>query len=231
MKLAIVTAVWKRPEVFKLFAKSIELISKIRGLEAVVIVAGSEGQKSRRLVKSFGFEYVEMDNRFLSNKFNAAAEKAKSFNPDYLMITGSDDLISVDLMRFYMKQTKKKPDIIGVLDFYYYDLVSKKSMYWSGYPPRRHGEPAGALRMISKRLMKKLDWQPFDPGRPKGIDSGLWRRVNEIDHSRCIFSMKDFGLFAVDVKSETNITPFQRWENCVYLPSEVILNEFEYLPK
>ena len=48
MKISIVTGVWKRPEVFEMFAQGIKNL----GVEVDVIVAGSEGKRSRDMVQA-----------------------------------------------------------------------------------------------------------------------------------------------------------------------------------
>jgi hypothetical protein len=70
LKLAIVTGVWKRPEVFKLFAKGMHDLRASSSLDITVIVAGSEGIKSRSMVEQYPFYYIEAKNDPLAAKMN-----------------------------------------------------------------------------------------------------------------------------------------------------------------
>ena len=47
MELVVVTGVWKRPEIFEIFANGIKAL-KIKGLNIRCVVAGSEGVKSKK---------------------------------------------------------------------------------------------------------------------------------------------------------------------------------------
>ena len=90
MKICIITAVWKRPEVFKIFAESIKLLKG----DIVVCVVGSEGDKSRKMVESYGFQYTEAPNKPLWVKWNQAAILASQTDADYYLLMGSDDIIN-----------------------------------------------------------------------------------------------------------------------------------------
>ena len=42
-------------------------------------------------------------------------------------------------------------------------------------------------------------------------------------------SLKETNLLAVDIKSKTNITRFQLWDNSTYVDSKIITDEFSYI--
>src|SRR5688500_3149553 len=123
MRLAIVTGVWKRPEVFEMFAEGVKLLQSHFSdrLEIVVCVAGSEGKASQEMVRKHkNFFYTEHSNKPLGVKMNVACLLAKRMSPDYCLMMGSDDIIGVDLMEEYLIQMQKGIDYIYLMDCYFF---------------------------------------------------------------------------------------------------------------
>jgi hypothetical protein len=233
IKLAIVTGVWKRPEVFEMFAKGVhELESACPQFEIITIVAGSEGPKTRRMVEAHGFKYIEVANDPLAAKMNATTLMAQQLNVDYVLCLGSDDVVSPGLMREYEKHMRKRVDYIAVTDFYFYDTVTRSAAYWGGYrDERRKGHTAGAGRVISRRLMAAWNWRPWELKHNHVLDNSMQEKLLRTKHSSAIFSMKERGVYALDIKSDTNMTPFKLWDNTVRIPSEELKALFPYVIK
>ena len=230
MKLAIVSAVWKRPEVLELFATGIRLLKENSPLEIYVILSGSEGAVSRKMVENHGFLYIEMPNEPLALKMNAPVLKAKELNVDYVLCLGSDDIISPELMRVYEREMGEDYDFIGVLDWYFYDTETKKALYWGGYrEPYRKGHTCGAGRVISKRLMEAWNWQPWEVKDSLMLDSSMQDKLKATEHSWSKLSLLEEGVFALDIKSSTNMTPFKNWDNTCEIDVDVIKKHFPYL--
>ena len=108
----MVTGVWKRPEIFEMFAIGVHNL----GIDIDVIVAGSEGDKSRAMVEAHGFHYIEIANKPLSKKMNATTLKAKELGADYVICMCSYDIISPELMQEYIKWMVLGYDYIGIID-------------------------------------------------------------------------------------------------------------------
>jgi len=217
----IVTGMWKRPEVFEIFAKH----TKTLGID--VIVAGSEGKKSRNLAEKYGFHYIEIENDPLAAKMNATTLKAKELKYTHVICVGSDDLLSKELIDEYLTLMRKGYDYIGVTDFYFYELESGKAAYWGGYRDRnRIGHTAGAGRVISKTLLDEWDWMPWDDKDSKYLDNSMQNKLRSSIHPKTTFSLKGKGLLAVDIKSQVNMTPFELWDNTLYIEPKLITDNF-----
>jgi hypothetical protein len=155
IKLAIVTSVWKRPEVFKMFCDGIRvLIESCPEFEISLIVSGSEWFESKSNCDRNGgyllgsglnhYQYIEIPNEPLAAKVNATTYACKNLNVHYVMCMGSDDIMSPELLNAYIPYMRKGIDFIGVTDGYFYDTVSKRSLYWGGYrEPYRKGHTLG----------------------------------------------------------------------------------------
>ncbi len=230
-KVAIVSAVWKRPDVFEYFAKGIHALTSRQDMDFVVIIAGSEGAASMNMVASHGFTYIEIPNDPLSEKHNSTIMTAGQMGVDYVLCLGSDDVISPGLMDVYKEYMEAGIDYIGVTDFYFYDIRTGKASYWGGYRDSRKGHTAGAGRLISRKLMSAWRWRPFEVKHSKVLDNSMQGKLKLTPHSEAVFSLKEKGVFALDIKSETNMTPFELWDNTSYIDPLIIKNNFPYLFK
>lgn len=229
-KVAIITAMWKRPEVFELFGHAVNaLISDVTEVDFEVFCVGSEGETSRNLARSFGFDYIEHSNDRLGEKWGACVEFAAKSDPNYYLMMGSDDVMDSTLFRRYLPYMACGIDFIGVLDWYFYDMNSQKALYWSGYRGQHNrGMTCGAGRMISSQLMRQLQFNPWRGNRlNKRMDSTMNRNLNAIKHSQAAFFMGEgsHGL-GVDIKSDTNISKFTTWDNCKEIDPTLIQTKF-----
>jgi hypothetical protein len=233
MKFAIVTAVWKRPEVFEYFAEGIKnLISSQPSHEFRTFIAGSEGEQSKQMVEKHGFDYVEIPNNPLAKKHNTAVRLAKSWQPDYVLCLGSDDILSPSAFLSYLKiiSTDRTVDIIGTTDLYFYDLMSERAVYWGGYDDDRKGDMAGAGVMLSARLLDMWGWRPWDIHYNDILDNSIRDKIKRTIPCRVeTFSLKQQNSISVDLKSDENMTPFELWPNTVFISPSEVLNEFPYL--
>jgi hypothetical protein len=228
-KIAIITAMWKRPEIFKVFGQlTNDLIKSVPECDFQVFCVGSEGKESRQLAESFGFTYIEHPNDYLGQKWNAVTLAAKSFNPDYCLMMGSDDVMDATLFRRYLPYMQNGIDYIGVLDWYFYDTRTKEAIYWAGYRKAfNRGVTCGAGRFLSAAILESLNWQPWEHDRLHNLlDTSMENRLKTIPHSRAAFIIKDGGGIGLDIKSSTNMTPFAEWDNSWKLPSFHVLGIF-----
>ena len=222
MKVCIISAVWKRPEVFEVFAQAVK---NLEG-DIVVCVAGSEGAKSRRMVEKHGFQYVETPNKPLGVKMNQAAILASQTDADYYLLMGSDDIINQPLYDRYLKIATKGWQYVYLLDCYFYDTVSKTSMYWSGYNRRSNtlvrSNPLraalGCGRFLSKKRMERVRWQPWMNDKYHDLlDTGFDEKMKLTKDISMAVNIKDTDMVILDIKSSTNMTPYEPWENTTYI--------------
>jgi hypothetical protein len=217
----IVTGMWKRPDIFDIFAKHTATL----GID--VIVAGSEGKVSQRQAEKYGFKYIEIENQPLATKMNATTIKAVEDGYSHVICLGSDDLISKELLNEFIRLMKKGYDFIGVLDWYFYDTTTGKASYWGGYIDRqRKGHTCGAGRVISASLLKEWNNAPWEVQHSDFLDNSMQGKLLKTNRHVKTFRLKDRGLFAVDVKSSTNMTPFELWPNTSYIDPSVITSRF-----
>ena len=228
MRVCIISAVWKRPEVFEIFAESIK---SLKG-DIVVCIAGSEGDKSRKMVESHGFEYVETPNEPLGVKMNQAAILASKTDADYYLMMGSDDILNQALYDQYLKAASKGFDYIYVTEGYFYDTVSKKALYWSGYKKDRAvgiRRALGCGRLISRKRMERVRWMPWMNDKYHDLlDTGFDEKMRLTSDISLEIKLKGTNMAILDIKSSTNMTPFAPWDNTTEISKESI---FQFFPK
>lgn len=232
LTVCFITGMWQRHRVFEMFAEGVKDLQKhfAESLDIQACVSGSEGPTSRDLVKSYGFHYVEAPNSPLSAKMNRPLELARKLSADYCLMLGSDDLIGVKLMSKYLEHMRNGVDFVYLTDCYFFDTVSKRGLYWGGYmKPNNKGDAAGIGKLISKRLLDKIDWNCFPPGFDRVLDTGFDKQIKNVPHTRAGINLKQHGLFALDIKSEVNMTHFAPWPNSEYQDGKRIL--FDNLPQ
>lgn len=232
IKISLISLVWKRPEIFEMFATGIKEMKKAmpKDFHLDVIIAGSEGDRSRKMVEAHGFIYIECPNYPLANKANAPLSLARIINPDYVLCMGSDDILHPDTFVMYCDLMRKGVDFMGVLDFYFYDTTSGKSSYWGGYKePYRVGRTCGAGRVLSRRILDLWKWKIWEVKHNHILDNSMDEKLKNVEHKSCTFKLRDFNLYAVDVKSTTNMTPFELWPNSRFISSETLIKKFPYL--
>lgn len=204
--LAIVTAIWKRHRLTrKVLAYYRDLARKLP-VETVLIVAGSEGLQSRAMATEYGAEYVEVPNSPLGAKWNAAAQRAGALGADAVLVTGSDDLVSEELIRFYLTTPR---EVQGVLDCYVHDLLNGRSIHWRGYTGRRAGETVGAGRYLPADALDDLNWRPWQDYLEHGLDGSVRAKLAAAGCTERGYRMKDAGPI-ICMKHRTMLTSAER---------------------
>jgi hypothetical protein len=242
IKLAIVTSVWGRREIVELFVKGVDnLIENCPDFEIQVVVSGSIQNEKNINDKGVQFDfhlngmlpyitYIEIPNEPLAAKVNATTYACRNLGVNYVICMGSDDIMSPELLNEYAKHMRDGIDFIGVTDCYFYDTISKQSLYWGGYrEDYRKGHTCGAFRALSANLLAQWDWMPWENKDSRVLDKSMQDKLKVTDHSFHSFSMKEKGLFGLDIKSSTNMTPFAQWDNSEFIDTDIIKQQFPYI--
>jgi hypothetical protein len=222
MLIGIVSCIYKRPKLTECFL--VQLV-RLKLMGAYPIIAGSEGHISEGLVKKYGIHYIECSNSPLGAKFNRVMAEMRKIYPQYVMVLGSDDFITDDYFRNALKI--QGCDMAGTIDMYFYHLKTKRLGYWAGYTQetRRLGETIGLGRMLNCKLLDKCNWMPWVSGANKGLDGSMTARLKRFHPRIKRMSLAESGLFAVDIKSDMNITPFGCFEHQVQFVDRTLMNQ------
>lgn len=110
----------------------------------------------------------------LGANWQLGVELAMTLNPDPLIITGSDDILSSCFVEAAIEKLEDY-DFIGLRQWYIYDPASDTA-YLFNY--KAVGDlPLGGGRVYSKRMLEKLDYKLFDTGLQRLLDNSGWNGV------------------------------------------------------
>jgi len=169
MKIAIITAMWQRPELtdFVLSYYNDLRLSLKKTVEIGLFVAGSEGNISKNIAEKNGWNYVECPNFPVNQKFNCALRLARNFKPDAVIVVGSDDLLNANILKYYATRKDINSICFGFKDAYIYDILFKEFFRYKGYEfsqkvQHRAGEPVGTGRIFGRNILDRLNWYLWD---------------------------------------------------------------------
>ena len=190
MQIHILTAFWKRPEITDLFIHGVHRL----GYECTASISE---ESYIPICEANHIDWVMVNNRPLGNKWNQGLKKALQKDWDYLLILGSDDLISNCLIDRYMSYDGW--DMIGVKDFYVYkDGVVKHFV-------SKRLKTIGAGRFLKRTAIKGELW---DAWRDKGLDGSCSKKLKRWGLTEMAVSMGDSVV--VDIKSDINMNSFDK---------------------
>lgn len=198
-KILIITAVWQRSDLTDIILSYYHrLASKSMGRMQLLAV-GSEGHTSRSLCEANGWQYIERPNSPLSHKWSALTEHAKSLDFDFLIIVGSDDLLSMSLIRHYDRVYSGESNyMLGLEDLYFYRMINKRCYHFPGYPSLH---TIGAGRCISRKILERINWKPWgDHSIDRGLDSRCSSHLQRNKIAERSMLMADSGGVAIDIK-------------------------------
>ncbi len=200
MKIGIVTINYNRPRVLDLWLASTDRLRKECGSMPVVVV--SEREDAAACAKH-GVHHIYQGNNPVSFKWNTGVQWLMERGVDYVMIVGSDDIVSNDLMRNIQAATGCGYDVIGVDKLYFYGNIRGRS---SVFIPLQSHRMLGVCRTISRSVLEPINGVIC----PKGVGSGMDALVTKTiaPHVR---STKIVEGMVVDVKSRRNINRLTYW--------------------
>jgi len=213
MKIVVITCLWKREDVAKLMLDNLRWRKEQvagDGIEVEVLACGSEGLKSQTLARSHGAHYMEYENQPLGAKFNAALLGAQGFNPDAVMVLGSDNLVNAEIFRAWAKYLDAGKEYLGFLDGYMFDTVSHLLVQWHGYKRQmRLGEPLGSGRCYSRSLLNRAEWKLWDSRKRESLDWSVTQRMKTLKPDYMFGRMEDFDIRHIGLKTPENICSFR----------------------
>lgn len=170
--IAIIPVKGRKP----LVKHTIERLLKKNEVSKVICVVDSN--EDHHVCKAAGAEAIPHFEKTLGAKWNIGFMKAKEYSPDACLFVGSSDWISDNWIE-YCEPYIGEYDMVGKPDFTLLDYGKEfRVCHWAGYTdPRRKGEPIGIGRLLSRRILDLMDWQPMDPKLDSSLDYSMWQKV------------------------------------------------------
>jgi hypothetical protein len=207
MKLCIVTCQWRRPNLTKIIS---EYYAK--QFPDITLIAVRSPADQQTDVDGWNYEYFP--NSPLSQKFNAGFNLAKRYNPDAVILIGSDDLISPELVKFYQENYSADADyILGLKDIYFYEIQSQQTLYFKGLIGMYENWSLGCGRIFSRKVLEQCNWRPYyDLQIDRGLDCNSMIELHNRGIKEKVLPMSEAGLM-VDIKVKATINKFEDWKH------------------
>ena len=199
-KILVVTAIYGRHDLARIVLNHYNQLRSKFDLQLLAI--GSEGDKSRQLCEAWGWNYIEFPNNPLSQKFNRLFQEAEQYDFDFMVLVGSDDLISEEIFSYYEKTvTKTTKHLLGLKDLYFYSIQRDEALHFQGYPSPPSPKTIGAGRCFSRYILGAVKFRPWaDEKLPRGLDSCCSKYLKQAGISEIAIPMEQTGGIAVDIK-------------------------------
>ena len=221
MKLCIVTSQWRRPNLTKIIS---EYYAK-NFPEITLIAVRSPGDEQHG-VEGWNYEYYS--NKPLSQKFNAGFNLAKRYNPDAVILIGSTDLISTELVEYYKQNYSADSDhIIGLKDAYLYDVQSQDTLKIKGLIGMYDNWSIGLGRCFSRKVLDQCNWKPyFELEIDRGLDCNSMIELKNRGFKEIVKPMSEMGV-VVDIKTKQTLNKIEDWVGISdKAEKEIIFNTF-----
>jgi hypothetical protein len=186
----------------------------------------------KQIAEALNCEYVYHPNYPLGAKWNAGFKACEKYNPDAVLFCGSSDWISEDYLSF----CDKSFDVAGKLGCHFADVGQKenRAVFWEGYKePKRKGETIGIGRVLSSRILKKMNWTPFEDTRDSSLDYSMWNKCIALNGKFQTIPAAKGQLLSISHYSWVNKHKFdEHWSNkipSIKIDVKELLTEFTEL--
>jgi hypothetical protein len=205
MRLGLLTTIWQRPELTRLFLSYYARLD-VPGIDLVPVAVYSPEDDTRWLRDSLPWPphpnpwtFTPAPNDPLGAKWNTGVRFLLTRDVDAVMVVGSDDLLSASYFELAAEMLSKRWDYLYPQDFYVYDAPSRRLAYCEHLY-------AGAGRVLSRRVLDRLGWQPWAPALNRYLDGSLHENaLGAASRAYVVRDMRGRGLAGVDVKTEGNM--------------------------
>lgn len=201
--LVAVSAAHGRHEVTRAWA-----IHTANLLDGVVVAVTEDDEPNIRTLAQYpNIIVLRVPNEPLSGKFNEAMNVARALSPDKVMVLPSDDFVSPQWVQA-AKDTEHDyiyPHTCGIVDAY------SNNAYLIRKIPLTGTLRFGAGRVVSKKVVEKLEGELWPINLAKGLDSASHARITHAGFACQI--VRTEGIPITDVKTDENLWGYRTWES------------------
>lgn len=214
MKIAVYSAMHGRQGTVKKCLDYLHLIkNEVSEIVQLEFIYGYTWTKDGEFLKQWPeIKTFQAPNAPLWRKFDAGHELLKDGDYDACIMIGSDDIFD-DKFISLIYLLLVDHDYIGFLDIFFHDLKSGCNYYWPGYKGYREGEPAGAGKVYSRKMLESLNYHVFQPSGDSGLDKGCHDRVMQTGLPYKFTKLYKWGAFLCDIKDDEGKTPLRKFNN------------------
>ncbi len=200
--IGIITPNYGRQKVLDLWCASIERLR--RDTDTYIPAVVVSGEEDKTICDKHFVNHVTHENKPVSEKFNKGFEFMRDYGVDYVMIMGSDDIISTETYKRIYAEAEKGYDVIGVDSIYFYALDS----IWKGKLAKLNAKRMlGVGKTISAKVLDKTEWRPWNVDKNWGLDAIASNCIRP--YAQTYKTLSDTKIF--DLKSSQNMNKSTFW--------------------
>jgi len=213
--IGIITVNHGRPKVFHVWCA---FIKRLRyDMNSYIPVCCVSDKEDKAICNEYYIDHIIHPNTPLTGKFNRGFQYMRSLGVDYVMILGSDNIISTQLMRAIDIQAEKNISLIGIDTIHFYcgegidrgklvQLSSKNLL--------------GVAKTIHKNVLDCVSWTPFPIDKNWGIDAIGTKTI-----APYVTTKVTVNGFCCDIKTRRNLNQFSVFgKRCPQVDSDVFYN-------
>lgn len=217
MTILILTPVWGRPEIVKIFLQGFIRLRNVYPKLILVCIISPEDKYRDYLIDMIvdaDGNICEYKNDWLGEKKNAGLDFAlKEFKFKYLMELGSDDLVNPEIFKLYKPYMENDEQVFGINNLYVYEYLSGECIFLKDY---NDNHPLGPCRMYKYDTLLEV----LNVYKKK-----LWPdKLNNSMDCMSVSTLKGCGIrslaidvkeypYLLDIKTNTNICHFIEAQN------------------
>ena len=194
----------KRHSISEMYAKGITKF-KAKSPYDILLVACISELPSEEICYNSGIEFIYAENKTPGYKFNRGLEFALTFDWDYLMIMGDDDIIDQDSWQLISPLIDSLNPYFGFDRIYFHHPATNDSIKYIIEEP--HGGVIGCGRFIHRSVIDKTGLLWLDE-QETGCDMISGKKIKAKGYERTIIP----ECVMVDIKTELNIWHFSQYK-------------------
>jgi hypothetical protein len=173
--MILVTAIFRRPA---LTASVLRYYAAQPYAHRIAVVSPEDPACESYTPEAFpGWTFVHAPNEPLGHKWNTALKAARLFDPESVMITGSDDLISPAYLKLATNSLREYA-YVHPESIYFYVPDSGRCIYAEPFP-------TGAGRLIRRDVLESVKWKLWPDEQNDRLDGAMDHALRRVTIQRC----------------------------------------------
>ena len=179
MRVVAVMPVSGRGELFPI---TIKRLRDQKGVDLKIVVICDTPEEASLALES-GADAINhgLNNWALGDKWCHGMSIAEQYTPNAALLASSSVWYTPGYIQSMLPYLEEY-DYVGLSDMYAVDFRQneKKLLYWGGYHNNRKGQSLGAGRLLSRRILDRVDWQICNPNLNSQFDYSVNKTLGKV---------------------------------------------------
>jgi hypothetical protein len=185
---------------------------KVQTLPLYKIIVVGSNEIDRQTANLADVKFVYCENTPLSNKVQCGVDYARRYEPDAILMEGSDTWLTANWCAVGAEYLRDGADLVGRTQGFTCRVNENEELLVVSSRYRVRTDPFGAGRLVSRRALEDLNWKLFPPGFNDGLDGRSYTLLSKnVKNFKLINTYGRNNAFLADIKSTSwnTINPFK----------------------